>query len=280
MDSRPRVERVVIVVLDGLRPDAIEKFHLESWMRIAARGASTLRGSTVGPSVTAAAMGSLLSGVPPRIHGLTSDRFQVPRPTGPVFPLPRCLRGAGIPTTMYIRSIPFVVRGIAGRLAKMLGVSNPQFVGRTAFDIAGAARKHLEAPRRELVLLHLPDADLAGHEHGWMSDAYGDAARRMDNALGRIAAYARVDEDPGTLLIALADHGGGGVQAKDHDSDHPLDRTIPLLLSGAYVKPSCLWNASLLDVAPTVLSAFGVPIPAGYVGQPLIDMPREERIAA
>jgi len=61
------------------------------------------------------------------------------------------------------------------------------------------------------------------------------------------------------------------VNPLDHDSDHPLDRTIPLMLTGATVRPACLTRASLLDVPATVLWSFGLPIPAGYAGSPLMD---------
>src|SRR5262245_59062217 len=79
MASPVGIERVVLVVLDGLRPDTIDVCGLENWKRLAARGASTLAGTTVGPSVTAAAMASLLTGVAPETHGLKSDKLPLPR---------------------------------------------------------------------------------------------------------------------------------------------------------------------------------------------------------
>jgi arylsulfatase A-like enzyme len=271
MASPVGVSRVVIVVLDGLRPDAVDRLDLHNWKRLAARGASTLSASTVTPSVTAAAMASLLTGASPAVHGLQSDRFHIPRRTGAVSPVPRCLRGAGIPTSAFIRCIPFLFRGVATAMTKMLGVADPHFVGTNSLDIVGAARHRLRERRPGLVLLHLPDADQAGHADGWMSDSYCHAARRLDEALGLIAAFSHADEDPATLLIALADHGGGGAVANDHDSNHPLDTTIPILLSGAAVRPSTLpAHSSLLDVPATTLWTFGIPIPAGYAGTPLV----------
>src|SRR6185295_11922121 len=128
-------ERVILVVLDGLRPDAIELLQLQSWNRLAARGAATLAATTVSPSVTNAAMASLFTGVAPETHGIQSDHFHVPRSTKHVHPLPRCLRGAGIPTTTYIRNIPWLFRGVASRIGNALGVAAPHFVVETAGDI-------------------------------------------------------------------------------------------------------------------------------------------------
>jgi len=48
----PRFRRVIVVVLDGLRPDAIEAFELANVRRLARLGASALTGRTVQPSLT------------------------------------------------------------------------------------------------------------------------------------------------------------------------------------------------------------------------------------
>ena len=75
-----------------------------------------------------------------------------------------------------------------------------------------------------------------------------------------------------TLLIALADHGGGGRVPRHHDSAHPLDCTIPIFLDGAGVIPQELPEGlSILDVPATVLWALGLPIPERYAGTPILD---------
>lgn len=275
------IERVVLVVLDGLRPDAISQLQLPAWNRLAARGAATLDATTIAPSVTNAAMASLFTGVAPETHGIRGDHFHVPRQTCHVHPVPRCLRGVGIPTTTFLRSIPWIFRGVASRIGKALGVAMPHFVGHCAADIVLAARRTLEHRKRELIVLHLPDADRAGHEHGWMSDEYLTAARRLDHALGLISAYAHVDDDPRTLMIALADHGGGGVDPRDHDSAHPLDRTIPMLVSGGSARPGNLSkHTTLLDVPATILWSLGVPVPPSYAGRPLFEAFAQLPVAA
>ena len=91
------ISRVVVVVLDGLRPDAIDVFQLHHLRRLMQLGASTLCATTVAPSVTAAAMTSLLTGVHPDTHGLRSDRFHIPRSRETLFPLPRVLHDRQTP---------------------------------------------------------------------------------------------------------------------------------------------------------------------------------------
>ena len=85
-------------------------------------------------------------------------------------------------------------------------------------------------------------------------------------------------DDPATLLIAFADHGGGGAVARDHNSAHPLDTTIPLILAGGQVMPQVLgYGASLLDIPPTIAWALGIQRPYLWVGRPLAEALRLPR---
>ncbi|MEP6619536.1 MAG: alkaline phosphatase family protein [bacterium] len=264
--------RVVVVVLDGLRPDAIDAFDLTHLQALERMGTHTRRATTVAPSVTAAAMGSLLTGVHPDFHGLNSDRFHIPHSHGPLYPVPAVLRDAGYTSSAFLAQPPLLFRRLGKALAVRLGVDAPHFIGQQAPEIALAARRTLGEQERGLIMFHLPDADRAGHAHGWMSSQYADAARRLDATTGLIRALALDGHRDDTLLIACADHGGGGAVANDHDSAHPLDRTIPIMLAGCGVRQDATLNdASLLDLPPTVLAALGVAVPSTYVGRVLTE---------
>jgi arylsulfatase A-like enzyme len=264
------IERVIVAVLDGLRPDAIPLYNLRHINRLSQQGASTFDGTTVDPSVTAAAMTSLLTGTAPQIHGLTSERFHIPKPRGPLDPLPQLLGRHGLPATACLATLPRAYRGLGQRIAARLGFTATQFAGDSAAEILTAGRDVIHRQRRGLILFHWPDADRAGHTHGWMSSEYGAAARRLDAALGLLAAIADATTDRSTVLIALADHGGGGVCRTHHDSPHRHDRTIPIVVVGGAVRPGPLApSASLLDVPATVAWALRVTRPPSYTGRPL-----------
>lgn len=264
------IQRVIVVVLDGLRPDAIPRFGLHHTAALARRGASTMLGRTVEPSVTAAAMASLLTGATPERHGLQDTRFRITRPRGVLHPLPRVLAEKSLPTSAFLARMPMLMTGIAQRISTHLGFSQARFSGLGASDILTAATATLREQRRGMILLHWPDGDAAGHAHGWMSEGYADAARGMDRELGRLVAMLDL-EDPATLLIALADHGGGGTRVDHHDSAHPLDRTIPIMLAGGAVRRGDLGaGSSLLDVPATVCWALGIAQPESYAGRPLM----------
>ena len=270
MSTASPVRRVVLVVLDGLRPDAIPRFALPNLTALAGESAYTLLGRTVQPSVTACAMASLLTGAAPERHGLQSERFHLPRPKGALHPLPRHLATHGLPTAAFLAAMPLLFGGIARRIAAHVGVHTARFGGRNSLDILSNARPALRDQRRGLILLHWPDADRAGHAEGWMSEAYGKAAWEMDAALGALVRAVDL-QDPETLLIALADHGGGGAVRTHHNSTHPLDTTIPIFMAGGAVRAGELGaGATLLDVPATICWALGVPQPESYAGRAMV----------
>jgi arylsulfatase A-like enzyme len=187
-----------------------------------------------------------------------------------VHPLAKELARHSLPTSFFMPQVPFLMRGIAARISTLLGLGEFRSYGQDADDVLESASKHLETQRRGLIMMHWLDADRAGHEFGWMSPEYGAAAVRMDDALGRLEKTLDLS-DPGTLVIALADHGGGGATPKHHDSAHPLDTTIPVLLAGGAVVPCELGAAvSLTDVPATILWALGLARPESYAGRPLL----------
>jgi arylsulfatase A-like enzyme len=270
MAPQHRIRRVIIVVLDGLRADAIHLFALPNLAGLAQRGAATFTARTVTPSVTAAAMTSLFTGVTPDVHGLTSDRFGVPRPRVTLTPVTRALQRMGLPSAAFLATIPRAYRALARRIARALAIDHVCFAGEGASQILDAAETCLTTQRRGLIFLHWPDADRAGHAHGWNSHAYASAARSLDDTLGTLAHRTAVLDDPHTLLVLCADHGGGGMNPRAHNSLHPLDQRIPILLLGARVRPGELAGpCSLLDIPATVCWALGVAPPASYSGRPL-----------
>ena len=275
------VRRVVLVVFDGLRPDAIETFAMRHLATLARRSAHTFTAQTVAPSVTAACMASLFSGVPPSLHGLRSDRFHIPRARCHLEFLPSVLAEAALPSSAFVRQVPLLMRSTASRIARHLGFSTAQFVPGGAAPILACALPALLTQRHGLIVMHWPDCDQAGHDHGWMSDAYGRAAQYLDGALGALLGAIDLEHDHSTVLIVLADHGGGGTASHDHDSAHAMDRTIPIVIAGGAIGSGVLREAvRLLDVPPTILWALGARIPSSYSGRPLVEAFSRSREAA
>jgi hypothetical protein len=267
----PIARRVVVLVLDGLRADLIGDPRFPNLTMLRDSSAYTTDATTVLPSVTAVAMTSLLSGVGPAMHGVNSDRFRVPTPAVPLTTVPQVVTAAGMASTGVVRQVPWMLRPLAKRIVGALGLTTAHFASANAHSLLAAALPAVRAQRDGFIIIHWPDCDAIGHTTGWMSPAYIAAVARMDDALGalrRELAFRLHD----TLLIALADHGGGGRVATHHDSAHPLDCTIPIFLEGAGVVRGALpQGLTILDVPATALWALGLPIPDAYAGTPIRD---------
>jgi arylsulfatase A-like enzyme len=280
MHDATGIRRAIVVVLDGLRPDAVELFDLMHLRRLMSHGAGSLDASTVSPSVTTSAITSLLTGVSPRQHGIVTDRIFIPRNGSHLVPLPSVLGAQGYPTTAFMGDVSPILRGIAARVGRRFGFDTLRTTGACALDILTAARTALRAQRRGMIFLHGPYAARAAHACGWMSARYAEACIALDAALGMLMAQTDVLHDPHTLLVALADHGGGGTASTDHDAEHPLNRTIPLVFGGGLVPHASLVAARLLDVAPTVLAALGIEVPRSYEGRVLEEVLASPRLSS
>ncbi len=271
MESPQGIKRVILVVLDGLRADTTALFPLPHLGALAAQGTATFAARTVRPSITASAMTSLFTGVTPQVHGIESDRFGLPRGRERLVLLPRLLRDHGFPLHAFLHAIPRPYRGLAARLGDHLGATLT-CAGDSADEILDVAWPTLRSVNRGVHFLHWPDADRAGHAHGWMSPEYTAAAQRLDSALDRLVRGSGVPDDPASVLIAFADHGGGGTNPRDHNSEHPLDTTIPMVVAGGQVVPGELAPmTSLLDIPATVAWLLGIDLPANYAGRPLVE---------
>ncbi len=121
----------------------------------------------------------------------------------------------------------------------------------------------------DAVMMFYSDTDVAGHTYGFDPTAPGylAAINKADTQIGQVmsAMAARpnfANED--WLVIVTSDHGGLGT---GHAGGLPPQRTIPFIVAGRQattVLPQA--HPRQVDVAATVLTYFGAPIPSNYDG--------------
>lgn len=68
------IQRVVVVVFDGLRPDLVTAETTPHLDRFRAKGAS-FDGRSVFPSMTRVCTSSIAAGAPPAVHGIVGNTF-------------------------------------------------------------------------------------------------------------------------------------------------------------------------------------------------------------
>jgi predicted AlkP superfamily pyrophosphatase or phosphodiesterase len=260
---------VVVVSIDGLRPDAIQEFDAPTLQRLMAEGSYTLSARTILPSKTLPSHTSMLTGEPPERHGVLWNTAFDDRPGTLEIPTVFSLaRDAGYRTAAFFSKAKF------SHLQKPGSLDYSQAPGgwfgrwsaeRTTTDV----EKYLASAKPNLLFVHLPDPDAAGHSRGWMSTDYGEAVLRADAAVARLMKAANTTFGVGAYtLIVTADHGG---QNKDHGSDDELDVHIPWIAWGRAVHPGALPPDSVqtVDTASTVLYLLGVDRPAAWAAKPV-----------
>jgi len=258
------MRRVVVILLDGVRPDAVSPSVMPSLDALGSEYALALRATTVRPSSTVAALTSLATGLSPESHGLTSPGLGFLPRLGTLRPVARELGRQGLPSRVITSELAPTERAIVWALAAAAGLGGVTAGGPNARSVAGAALQATAAQPNGLLFVYFNDCDRAGHAHGWMSRQYLDAAAGLDVAIAMLSDL--VDD---SLVIVLSDHGGGGVTPREHSEPHPINDHIPLVLAGPGVtrRHQLTRPVSLLDVPPTILWRLGVEVPVTYEGR-------------
>src|SRR5262245_12958916 len=261
-------EHVIVVSVDGLRPDAIAAFEATTLRKLIREGSYTLTATTILPSKTLPSHTSMLTGQLPGVHGvswntnMSLNRRPITTPT--VFGV---LRSKGYVTAAFFSKSKFTSLQQPGTLdySQAPGFFTQWPADRTVRDV----ERYLAAERPHLLFVHFGDPDNAGHHFGWMSPQYGEAVHAVDFAITRILASAERSFGPGNFtLIVTADHGG---HKRNHGSDDPRDMTIPWIAWGRAVKPGQLsQSVKTMDTAATVLWLFRVGDAGNWAGQPVV----------
>lgn len=259
---------VVVVSVDGLRPDAIARFGAATMQRLIRDGSATLDARTIALSRTLPSHTSMLTGVLPDKHGVVwNDDERETRGTIAVPTVFGIAHARGFHTAAFFSKAKLHYLEAEGTLdhGQAPGGRRPWSADRTAGDV----ERYLATQRPNLLFVHLGEPDHAGHLSGWMSWWYARAVRTADAAVRRIVAASDRAYGAGNYtLILTADHGGHG---RTHGSEALADVTIPWIAYGRGVRAGTTLPAGIrtVDTASTVLWLLGVAPPADWTGQPV-----------
>ncbi len=259
----PLARRVLILSIDGLRPDAIPLAPMPNLTALMQSGAYTLSAQTTHPSATLPAHVSMLSGQCPDKHGVDWNDYLPENGYAQVTDLFDLAHAAGMQTVMYVGK------------EKLRQVTGPESMDIFEYindrDLVITERLTSNFPADfGLMFVHFPTADWMGHVYGWLSGEQLSVLFRADQALGNLLVEldARGLREE-TLIIVTSDHGG-------HDTSHgsrlPEDMTIPWIASGAGVQPAALTSAvTTTDTAATAAYALNLSIPGEWDGVPVYE---------
>jgi hypothetical protein len=266
------IEHVVIISMDGVRPDAITAAETPTLDRLIAKGAYSPQAQTIDPSYTLPAHTSMLSGVVPEKHGIVEAL--------PCIGCPLSLH----PTIFSVAHEADLSTGMVFGKEKLNYIALPHTVdelfGVDAYDpeVLDESLAVIREAMPNVLFIHLPDPDRVGHEYGWMSTNYLYSIGHVDSSIGEIAdALDGEGYLDTTLLIITSDHGG-------HEYRHGLncseDMTIPWLAVGPGVPQGVTLSShiNIYDTTATAAYAFNLPIPERWDGRPVMEIFDDQQV--
>ena len=259
----PLARRVLILSIDGFRPDAISLAPMPNLMELMKNAAYTLSARTIYPSSTLPAHTSMLSGTCPKKHGVNWNDYLPQNGYAQVTDIFDLAHAAGMKTVMYVGK------------EKLRQITEPsstdifEYINDRDLVITEKLIENFPADFR-LMFIHFPTTDDMGHVYGWLSNEQLSVLYRADQAIGNLLAEldARGLREE-MLIIITADHGG---HSTTHGSSMPEDMTIPWIAFGAGVQPMQLTTpVQTVDTAATIAFALGLPIPPEWDGGPVYE---------
>ena len=243
-------QKVVLICVDGMRPDGFLQCGNPTVKTLMERGSWTLNARTVMPSCTLPCHMSMFHGVSPMRHGITTNLYTPPvRPIDGLF---EQAHHANLSTAFFYGWEP--LRDIGRPLSLTTAVFR---CARRADDtdtwLTDRFLEVLESDRPDFTFLYLVETDeKGGHDYGWMSPEY---LRCISTALDNIQRVLNAVDEEYTVIVT-ADHGG---HDQTHGTEMPEDMTIPMFFVGTdFVPGQELQNVSILDLAPTIGEVLGL----------------------
>ncbi|MFA5845241.1 MAG: alkaline phosphatase family protein [Coriobacteriia bacterium] len=247
--------RVVLVIVDGLRADVSQGLRTMGSLR--SHGADLVL-ETPQPSLSYPDWTTILSGAPPQVSGVTTNDFDrhVPVPTL-------------LDSALKVRRRVVVVgpRGFDTLFGASRATASYFEDWREGEYLSGRlvdeTLRLVASNRPDIVLLHLPDVDEAGHDFGGASVEYRTMAERVDTDLGRLVTAL---QDGRTAFVVVSDHGH--VDAGGHGGWEPDATMAPAVFAGSGVSLG-QGTGRLIDLAPTVAVLAGLEVPSHSAGEVL-----------
>lgn len=261
--STPLTRRVLILSIDGLRPDAIPLAPMPTLMELIESSAYSLTAQTIYPSVTLPSHSSMLSGLCPDKHGVDWNDYEPEKGFAIGIDLFDLAHAAGLQTAMFVGK------------EKLRQVTEPgstdifQFINDRDLIVTENLIQNFPTDFR-LLFIHFATTDDMGHVYGWLSGEQLSVIYRADQAIEKILTELDTRGIRNeTLIIITADHGG---HEDFHGTRLPEDMTIPWIASGAGIQPKQLTSEiTTIDTAATAAYALNLPIPSEWDGVPVYE---------
>jgi predicted AlkP superfamily pyrophosphatase or phosphodiesterase len=271
IEAAPLARHVVVIGLDGCRPELLRDHSTGALRSLWEEGAYTWNAEAAVPSVTQVNFASMLTSCGPEKHGI--DQVAWDHESSPK------LRVKVTTIFEVLASQRMSAVALLGH-EKLYPVEKPapgvhfEHSPHGAKSAAPLAAQMLRDRQPAFSFIYFGDLDGAGHRSGWLSDDQVATMTEINRGVELVMAAIRdsaMNDD--TVVIVTSDHGGLG---KAHSAGRPEDRTIPWVCWGANVKRGAALGAAQrvhnLDTAATALYVLGIqPQPHEWDGRAITE---------
>ena len=251
-----KANKVLIIGVDGCRPDALMAAQTPNLDALWKNGAYTFKAQTDEISSSGPAWTAMLTGVWHQKHNVVSNDYKDPD----LEHYPHFFH------RIREEKPDLACYSVAnwGPLHKILQEGDATYSASASNDarVASNVSAILKSKEVDVMFVHLDEVDHAGHTHDYRveSEKYLKAIEKMDRQVGKMvnALDQRPNLDQENWLIILsADHGGSNF---GHGKNIPEHTTIFFIVSGeSAARGEIKGKVGVVDVAVTALKHLGIP---------------------
>ena len=258
-----QVKRVLIISIDGLRPDLLLRARTPHLRELFENGTYTFWARTTAASITLPSHVSMLTGVVPEVHAIM---WNADLPLAqPVYP--------SAPTLFELAKKAGYTTALAAGKSKFTFIAKPGTIDWGYYpstltcenaEVMTAAVRILRERKPDVMVVHLPSVDNAGHAKGWGAPEMMSAIEQSDECVGELLrTLGELGLRDSAMVLVTADHGGAG---RTHGPEDARSRTIPWIVNGPGIRKGFdLTRLPDLDVETydtftTTCRMLGIPI--------------------
>jgi len=266
VNAPPLARRVVVVLVDGARPDLVERYATpDGFGRVFASGVWFGNAWAFTPTYSVPARAALSTGLPHELSGVSSNWYSGGELEFPsIFSL---AKERGLKTAAVGDSSIYTL--FKSAIDVYVEVEETREHSRVAVEEAIKLLRSGSPP--DLLWVGMASVDEAGHDYGAASVEYREA---LEEASRLFAELLKALEEEGlleeTLVVLVSDHGhldrGGHGGPEEEVARFTLALMGPHVVKGARVDN----RVTMASVAATIAMALGLPARITAYGPPLV----------
>lgn len=268
-ESPALTPKVLLIGLDGVRPDVLAEVATPNLDALIATGAFSDQARTGFPTVSGPGWSSMLNGVWPEKHGVTGNDFENDHfEEYPDFLTRLEMANPSLNTFAAVDWVPLVEsedqrHTISDQIDQKVIFDGYEYGWKEADSMSvDIAVDVLASGNPDAMFVYLGNPDETSHHFGSIGVEYREAIAEADRQVGRLVAAMRARasfDDEDWLILSSTDHGR--TEQGGHGGDTPEERTIFVLAQGGGITSgSVADSAFIVDVPVTALVHMGIAI--------------------